>query len=172
MTSLNNDRDSDYVAFHELVTKEFINGSYVETRRITEIQNGSFGTIRTYRPVIENSDNAVSFLLEYNLKLLNKVDNSQIIRRSQLISKEVKKYGKKMSRINLNKVPSVNKVYNKVVENTGKNIIVNNPVRSIKDSVQQPNVITQKEFVSLLADRKNIVVNSQPIKIETLRKDE
>jgi hypothetical protein len=161
---LNNQPDSNYLVFHEIVITEQLENSFSETDRKTTIQNDSFDKINTFRPVILNSAHAVSYIIEYTLRLINKVDNSQIIKKSQLISTDVKKYGRKMQKLNMGLVPTVAKIYNKIVDDGEKNIIIVNPAKGDKELMPSIQIVT--EFVNVFRDRINIKVSSSPVNIQ------
>ena len=76
------------------------------------MQTSDFEDPYLFRPIIKNANAAVSYRIEYNLRLYNSIDNSQIIKRASFGSFDTKKYGKKMKRINLGTVPTVTKIYN------------------------------------------------------------
>lgn len=119
ITSLMNTSNADYIVFHDIQVFEQIGllgegstSSFIETSNITFVQTSDFEDPYLFRPIIKNANAAVSYRIEYNLRLYNSIDNSQIIKRASFGSFDTKKYGKKMKRINLGTVPTVTKIYN------------------------------------------------------------
>jgi hypothetical protein len=111
-----------------------------------------------YRPIILNSENAVSYIIQYELRLINTVDNSQVIKKSQFSSYEVKKYGKNMSKINLGLSPTIVNVYN----NIEQNILEGFGTSSILTSENPVNIVT--EYINVYRDRINIKAKATKIK--------
>lgn len=172
MANLNQQPDSNYVVFHEIVVKEQLNNSFIETARQSFTQTGDFEDPMLFRPIVLNSNVAVSFSIEYLMRILNRVDNTQIIKISQLISTDVRKYGRRMTRLNLGTVPTVVKVYNTLPDDSGQNIVFtdNFILNSSNTSSNVPdNPITiKKEYVKVMQDRMNIQVSVNPINVQNL----
>ena len=117
IAELANQENADYSVFHDIQVFEQIAGDtstsqFVETTNMTFVQTSDFEDPFMFRPIIKNANIAVSYRIEYNLRLYNTVNNTQIIKRSSYGSFDTRKYGKKMKRINLGTVPTVTKVYN------------------------------------------------------------
>jgi len=166
MSELNNQPDNDYIAFHDIIVKEQIETNFIETHRETRIQVSDFGEANNFRPIIKNSAYAVSYLIEYTLRLINKVDNTQIIKKSQLILNNPKKYGRYLPKLDIGSVPTVTKVYNMIQNDNGGNLVLSNFNQIQNDNT---NSVIKTEFVNVYRDRINIKVTSTPIKIQDLK---
>ena len=105
--------NSNYSIFHEVTVNEQLDTDFIETYRSINVQTNNFGKPFKFRPIIENS-NAVSYSIQYVLRLINSYDGTQIIKAGQIISYDVKKYGKKLKKINLGITPVIDKIYNKI----------------------------------------------------------
>lgn len=108
--------ENNYIVIHEIRVFEQVGSLFRQTDLLQTIQEEDFDTARKFRPVIENADKAVSFTLEYTVRLYNKVDSSQIIRTSSYTSYDVKQWGKSLSRIKILNAPETYKIYNRVVD--------------------------------------------------------
>lgn len=150
--------DNQYAVFHEISVKEVLyNETIVETAYLSFIQSTNWGEPIKYRPVLEHSDNAVSYSINYTLRLYNKLDNSQIIKTSQIVSFKPKKYGKSLAKINLGTIPTIAKVYNKVVDNGLTNLNINNI-----GNANTTNII-KTEYVNVYRDRYDIVIGTTQV---------
>ena len=159
MNTLNGLENNDYVVFHEYIVKEQIGTEFIETSNHSEIQTGNWDKLFKFRPIIENAGTAVSYVIEYTLRLFNKVDSTQIIKKSQYISTNPKKYGALLPRINLGIVPTIAKVYNSI-NNITQYVT---PVVSEPVTVAEPTIRT--EYVNIFIKTDKIKVTSTPIKI-------
>jgi hypothetical protein len=106
-----------------------------------------------YRPIIENSSNAVAYSIGYVLRLINKVDNLQILKNSQLISYDTKKYGRSLKKLYLPTPPVVSKIYNKV-----ENVSYDTSAGSIRDKLVTTNIV-KPEYINVFNDRLNLVTS-------------
>jgi hypothetical protein len=163
MAALNQRTDADHVVFHEIVVKEQIGETFVETSRQNFVQSDSFETPMYFRPIILNSNIAVSYSIDYQLRIFNKTDNSQIIKRAQLISTDVRKYGRNFTKLNLGTVPTIAKVYNKIENDNAANVTYSD-VLNVNNTISE--TIIKKEFVKLFQDKINITVSINPISVQ------
>jgi hypothetical protein len=162
---------NDYIVFHDIIVKEQLNFDFIQTSQLTLIQTNDFGTPVTFRPVIKNSSISNAYIIEYTLRLINKLDNTQIIRKSQYISTEPRKYGLKLQRLYLGTVPTITKIYNKIEENNGSNIQINQ--KNILDiNANNGESIIKTNFVNIFRDRINIKVSSTPIQIQAQQNEQ
>ena len=173
INQLNNQPNSDYLAFHEIIVSEQISTNFLETSRQTMIQSSNFGEVMRFRPIILNSATAVSFSIEYILRLINRIDNSQIIKRSQLISRDVKKYGRNLTQLHMGRVPTIVNVYNTLPDDSGAGLTINSPVfmntaPSNSQATSSTPIVTKTEFVTMFRDRINIKVSTSAININDL----
>jgi len=163
ISNLNNQPNSNYVVFHDYKVLEQVGVSFTETSSQTIIQNNNWDKPMLYRPIILNSENAVSYIIQYELRLINTFDNSQIIKKSQFSSYEVKKYGKNMTRINLGLTPTVVNVYNKIEQNVLEGFSQSGQISTSELASSNPvNIIT--EYINVYRDKINIKAKSTKIK--------
>lgn len=112
-----------WVVTHDLEVIEHIGISQsLVTQRMSMTQDSNFDFPNYFRPIIINSDTVNSVTIIYTCKLQNRMDGSQIVRKSSFNLTEPKKYGKTLSRLNVGNVYNfkVNNVIDKqeVVQNT------------------------------------------------------
>lgn len=105
----------DYVVIHELRVLEQIGSLYSETAFFQSIQEEGFDTPQLFRPIIHNASNAVSFTIEYVMRLYNKADSQQLIRTASMTDYNPKQWGKSIAKIQLLNEPEAMRVYNKIV---------------------------------------------------------
>lgn len=121
---------NNYYAINDIEVKEQVGNTYYTTATFTTIQNDSFNAPLYFRPVMKNG-NTTSFLVNYTIRLFNKRDSTQILRRATLTSFNANRYGRNLQRLALNTVPSAQKVYNKIVDapkiSSTYNLSQNNP---------------------------------------------
>ena len=163
---LNSQQYSDYLAYHEISIQEQVGSSFIQTAKQTIIQTSNWDKSILYRPIILYSSSAVSFVINYILRLVNKIDNTQIIRTSQLISYNVKKYGRYINKLYLGLVPTIDKVYNKVDTDVSATTITltNNNIINV-DNTSVGSIIVNTEYINVFRDRLNISVKFSNIKL-------
>lgn len=153
----NTNANTDLVVIHDLTVYEQIGTSFIKTAEQSFVQSGDFGLPYNFRPVIKNSHVAVSYRIDYIMRLYNKVDNSQIIKRAQFSSYDVKKYGKKIQRINLGTVPTVSKVYNTILDETGQAISYENQLDlTLAIPTGKTSIIKETQYVMGFRERINV----------------
>lgn len=169
-----NSEGGNYIAIHQITLSEQIGTTFTQTSDQMFTQTDNFDEPILYRPIVLNSANAVSFAINYTLRLFNRDDNTQIIKNARLVSFDVKKYGRKLMKINLGTVPTVAKVYNKVEEDNGSNITITNgsgigsfPGQS-SDQITEK-LVVQTRYVTGFRDRKNIKAAITPVKIQNIK---
>lgn len=161
IAQLNTQPNTNMMVIHDINVFEQIGTSFVLTTEQSFIQSNDFGQPYVFRPVILNSHVAVSYRIDYTLRLLNKVDNSQVIKKAQFSSFDVKKYGRKIRKINMGTVPTVTKVYNILPDETSK-IVLNNPAAvNLGGSVNQ---IKETQFVMGFRERIRISAAASSVK--------
>ena len=102
-----------WVVMHELYVYEHIPGASLLTQQYVFTQESNFSEPNYFRPVIENSDIASSYTIQYICRLTNRMDGTQIIRKASFASTDPKKYGRYFTRLNVdNYIPY--KVFNRV----------------------------------------------------------
>lgn len=169
-----NSSGGDYIVFHEINVSEQINQTFVKTSTQVFTQTTNFDNPILFRPIILNSAVATSFSINYLLRLYNRADATQILKNAKLTSFDVKKYGRRLMKINLGVVPTVANVYNQVAPDDGKNIIVNNggsnPGQTSDQVVEQ--LVVKTKYVTSFRDRLNVKAAISPAKIQTIREED
>jgi len=166
MASLNSQPNGNWIAIHQIDLKEQIGVNYITTssQMITQIDDYDLPTI--FRPVVMNSSIAVSFSIDYILRLVNRDTQEQIIRNATLISRDVGVYGKKLQKIYLGKVPEIVKVYNKVVDSKNQIIIGGNTINVQQNqSGTSTSQSTQIVVNTVYRDRSVVLAKISPVTI-------
>jgi len=104
-----------YYVINELEVKEQVGLSYITTYNFSSIQLDDFNSPAIFRPVLVNPL-STSFVVNYTMRLVNKGNQNQIIRRSTFSSFDVSKYGRENNIINLTTGAYAQKVYNKIIQ--------------------------------------------------------
>ena len=166
-----NSAGGNYVVFHEITLSEQIGNTYIQTNNQIVSQTNDFDNPILYRPIVLNSGIAVSFAINYVLRLYNRADNSQIIKNARLTSFDVKKYGRRLMKINLGTVPTVANVVNQIAPDDGRNIIVstgsgNNRANTSEQITEK--LVVKTKYVTSFRDRINIKAAISPAKIQNI----
>lgn len=148
-----------YYLVNEIIVREQVGLRFLETSRFQTIQENDFNKPKVFRPIVMNSK-ATSFMIDYNIRLVNKVTNTSILRSSSVTSYNVDLYGAGLNKIQLRNEPYPLKVYNKVVESskiTSAYSINVNPVN---------NIITK--YVPAFFESENITIAQQDVTITNI----
>lgn len=124
----------DILVFHDIEVSEQLGLSYVRTYLTTFVQTSQFDQALLFRPVILNAGISSNFLIRHNMRIYNETDNTQIIKSASLIYNKPKKYGKSMSKLNIDGNLNPTVIYN-TLPNTSVNRELNQFVNSIRPSV-------------------------------------
>lgn len=149
----NNQPNTDIVVIHDLMVFEQVGTEFIQTSDQSFVQAGGFDQPYIFRPVILNSHIAVSYRIDYTLRIFNKADNSQIIRKSTFSSFDVKKYGRNLRKLNLGTVPVISDVFN-ILPDENQQINLQNSIQLTVEGGQE--VLTRTEFVLGFRERLNI----------------
>lgn len=149
----------DITVFYDVDVSEQIGLNYISTYQTTFVQTANFDKPLIYRPVILNSSSSSNFLIRVAMRIYNETDNTQILKIGSLVYNTPKKYGKKMSKINLNGNIAPVIVYNKLV-NTGVNRELNQFVNSIRPS------IGETKYVPVAINVYGVVVGSTNVTLQ------
>lgn len=141
----------EYMVIHDIELYEQISnfGDYTEiqTQRFTYFQEEGFDKPFKFRPVIENN-NAITFAIDYTIRLYNKTNESQVIRKASLTYPNAKKYGRKMTKINIDASLQPMKIVNKIVNN---------------EMTQQNTNYNYKKYSAISPDVKETITSYIPI---------
>jgi hypothetical protein len=160
INDLNSAPGGDWIVINQLNVYEQAGTSLIKTSSSTLLQEGNFNEPAIFRPVIRNSSLVYSFMVEYTMRLINKVSNQEIVRKSTFTSNEPKKYGYSLSRINVLEGFKPVKVYNKI-EKIESNTIVNSITENIGAfGFGTPKIITQNLYFNSYYDMNYISVDS------------
>jgi hypothetical protein len=161
---------ANFVVFHEITVTEQIGLVFVQTSNQVFTQTGDYNDPILFRPIIINSANAVSFSIDYTLRLYNSSDGTQIIKKARLASFDVKKYGRRLMKINLGTVPTVARVYNQLQPDDGSRIIINNAVTlpGQGSDRQAQQLVVRTRYITGFRDRVNVKAAIAPAKIQTI----
>ena len=151
-----NESGGDWVVVNQLDLYEQLGRSFIKTFSMTSLQDSAFNAPSAYRPIIRNAYLAISYTIEYTMRLLNKSNGQEIIRKATFTSTDPKKYGPNIEKINVLEGFRPVKVYNKNVKLSEE---------SLQTSVQYigygaPQVMTQTVYVNAYYDVNYISVDS------------
>ena len=104
-----------YYVVNEIEIKEQVGLSFMTTYNTTSIQTQDFNAPYIFRPILVNPL-ATSFIINYTLRLVNKKDQTEIIRRASFASYDVSRYGREINKITLTSGAYAQKVYNKIIQ--------------------------------------------------------
>ena len=166
-----NSAGGNYVLFHEITLSEQIGVNFIQTNNQIVSQTTDFDTPILYRPIVLNSGIAASFAINYVLRLYNRSDNSQIIKNARLTSFDIKKYGRRLMKLNLGTVPTVATVVNQIAPDDGKNIVVSTGSSGGNANTTENiigNLVVKTKYVTTFRDRINIKAAISPAKIQNI----
>ena len=149
----------DITVFYDVEVSEQLGLNYVSTYRTSFSQIANYDEPIIYRPVILNSAVSSNFLLTVSMRIYNETDNTQILKIASLVYNKPKKYGKRMSRINLSNTLTPTVVYNKLA-NTQVNRELNQFVNSIRPA------IGETKYVPVALDTYGILAGSTNVTLE------
>ena len=169
-----NSSGGQYVVFHEISVTEQVGTVFTQTSFQVITQDTEFDEPVLFRPIIKNANKAVSFSINYVLRLYNKADATQIIKNAKLTSFEPQKYGPKMVQINLGVVPTVANVYNQINNDTGKQIVVGTGRTDAGDTSEQvvEKLVVKTSYVTTFRDRIKVKAAISPAKIQTITEED
>ena len=149
----------DISVFYDVEVSEQLGLNYLSTYSTSFVQVANFDNPLIYRPVILNSGVSSNFLLTVAMRIYNETDNTQIVKYASLVYNKPKKYGKRMSKINLNGNYGPTLIYNKL-SNTEVNRELNQFINSSKS------VVGETKYVSVALDTYGILAGSTNLTLE------
>lgn len=132
-----------WVLIHEIYLYEDLpEGITKQTQKYSFTQDSNWNEPNLYRPILINSDIATNARIDYIVRLYNRMDGTQIIRKSSMAITNPKKYGKYMERLNINNLINYT-AYNKIEKTTHNISPINTKenVRYVKTYVNTNNII-------------------------------
>ena len=165
ITNRINTSSDDITVSHDITVFEQIGISFVKTFQTTFNQTQDFDEPITFRPIIKNAAGAVSFTIDYTLRVYNETDNTQIVKNSSWNSLNSvnnwapTKFGKKLQSIVLKNSNVETKVYNKIpmmtIATATEKTMNLNPMQSqikyVQDFVERVNIVTSTSSVNINA---------------------
>lgn len=155
ITDLNNS-GYNFMLLHDLVISEYVydsatsSYSWIKTDDIQISQISEYNIPNIYRPVVKNPG-AISFKVDYTVRMFNRDDNSQVWKTSSMISNSAAKYGRIIRSINLGSNPVQTKIYNKKIV---KDISINR--------ITEP-VVNNTKYVTSLSNNANISITTESL---------
>jgi hypothetical protein len=167
-----NTAGGNYVVFHEITLIEQIGSSFIETSNQIMTQTENFDAPILYRPIVLNTANAVSFAINYTIRLYNRVDNTQIIKNARLSLFDPNKYGKRIMKINLGTVPTVANIVNQVTSDDSAKIVISTGSSTNRDDKLSDDIVSQlavkTRYVTSFRDKVNVKAAISPVKIQNI----
>ena len=111
--------NNNWVIIHQLSVYEQVGSSEIKTSDMMYFQDDNFEQFLKFRPVLEYAENAVTFSVDYLIRLTNQFDGEQIIRRGSATFDNPKAYGKDTRSLSANITAQPYKIYNKIVMKKG-----------------------------------------------------
>lgn len=150
---------NQYYIQNSIEVLEQIGTALIQTSNFFTIQTTAYDIPNLYRPIIRNSGVAASFTLRYTMTLVNSVDQSRITRIASYTSNNPAKYGSYIAPLQLENLPQVQKIYNKIANQTGITVPNSNP--SPRLIVKYSNVFFERNLVN--TTMTNLVVKGTSI---------
>jgi hypothetical protein len=160
LATLNASSGGDWIVINQINVYEQAGSSYIRTSSNTLLQEDNFNEPAIFRPIIRNAAFVFSFTVEYIMRLLNKVSNQEIIRKSTYTSSEPKKYGYSLQKVNVLEGFRPVRVYNKVVKVESGALASSIISSEGAYGFGTPKIVTQNVYVNNYIDVNYISVDS------------
>ena len=150
---------NQYYIQNDIKVFEQIGTAFIQTANFYTIQTNAYDIPNLYRPIIRNSGVASTFNLRYTMTLVNSVDQSRVTRIASVTYNNPAKYGAYIAPLQLQNLPQVQKIYNKVATETNISVPSSNPTPRI--IVKYSNVFYERNLVN--TTMANLVVKGTTI---------
>lgn len=150
---------NQYYIQNDIRVLEQIGTALIQTANFYNIQTNAYDIPNLFRPIIRNSGIASSFSLRYTMTLVNSADQSRITRIASVTFNNPAKYGSFIAPLQLQNLPQVQKIYNKVATQTNISVPNSNPTPRI--IIKYSNVFFERNLVN--TTMTNLVVNGTTI---------
>lgn len=150
---------NQYFIQNEIEVLEQIGTALIQTSNFFTVQTNAYDIPNLYRPIVRNAGVASSFTLRYTMSLVNNKDRSRVVRSASYTSNNPSQYGPYIAPLQLQNLPQVQKIYNKVA--TQSNISVPNSTPSPRTIVKYTNVFFERNLVNTTIT--NLVVKGTSI---------
>lgn len=148
----------DIVVFHDIEVSEQIGFEYLRTYLTSFVQTSNYDDALLFRPVILNAGASSNFLIRHNMRIYNETDNTQIIKSASLIYNKPKKYGKVLTKLNVN-------VDSNVIYNTLPNTSLNREINQFVNSTRP--IIGETKYVPVALDTHNIMAGNTNVTVDS-----
>jgi hypothetical protein len=151
----------DFMLLHDLVLYEYVwdgtsTYNWIKTDELQISQTSDYDLPNVYRPVIKNGS-AISYKIDYVVRLYNRNDNTQVWKSSSMISTSAAKYGRRLLSINLGNNPVQSKIYN---QNVVKDITINRITEPVLDNAKYITSFLSNNSISISYQSINPVAAS------------
>jgi len=106
----------NWIIFHQLSIFEQIGSSFIKSGDATFFQETNFDEPLVFRPILKNANEAVTMVVDYSVRLVNRVTNEQVIRTASLTIVNPNKYGKSLLKLELADKPNSYKISNVIIK--------------------------------------------------------
>ncbi len=149
----------DIVVIFDVDVFEQVGTSQIKTSSNTFTQYEDFSTPITFRPVIQNANNAVNFSIDVTMRIYNQTDNTQITKRASLTTSQASRYGKKLARLKIDSPNIMTEVYNILPSLTSNKTVEG----FITDNLPRP-----VKYVPVFLERYNVIASSARVDLQRL----
>ena len=141
---------NSYYISHQIEVLEQIGAAIIETSRFESTQTTAYDSPNYYRPIVRNAAYSSSFFLRYTMSLINSVDQSRVVRISTYASNNPAQWGTSITPIQLQNLPQVQKIYNRVYSASPISVGSNNTAAP-REIIKYTNVFIQQNYVTATA---------------------
>ncbi len=142
----------DYVLINDIDVYEQVGADSLLTFSFSQVQLAGFDGPLTFRPIMKYASSAVAFSIDYTVRIFNRENSFQFIRRASTTSYNVRKYGKELQRIKLAEQTYPFKVYNKIYSGP-----------TLSYTTQSSTNSFSTVYVPVFFDSKNLIVDVKSI---------
>jgi len=139
---------NSYYVYHQIEVLEQIGAAFIETSNFSNLQTNAYDVPNLFRPIIRNSSVANSFVLRYTMSLVNNADQTRVIRIGTYTSNKPGRYGTRITPLSISQDPQTYKVYNKLYDQPGINMINLQQKQTVKEVVKYSNIFIQQNRVT------------------------
>ena len=150
---------NQYYIQNNIEVLELIGTALIQTANFYTIQTNGYDIPNLYRPIIRNAGVAASFTLRYTMTLVNSADQSRVTRIASYTSNNPAKYGTYIAPLQLQNLPQVQKIYNKLATQTNITVPNSNPTPRI--IIKYSSVFYERSLVN--TTMTNLVVKGNTI---------
>jgi len=131
-----------WIIFHQLSIFEQIGSTFVKSGDATFFQETNFDEPIVFRPILKNANEAVTMVVDYSVRLVNRVTNEQIIRTASLTIVNPNKYGKSLLKLDLADKPNSYKISNIIVKKLTDSVQVFSDPSMVRPAASTATAIT------------------------------